>query len=106
MPYMIPTRGVIPKVTGYLRLHGGVGKALLAWTGPWPPPEELIAVRGAMTGGVAYNVPGQLAEETLAEARELGAAIDTYDRVAVSGLSDGVIEQSPHVVRAAEYKVR
>jgi hypothetical protein len=66
--------------TPMLRMPWG---ELLAWSGPWPPPETLLMCIGRRTGGRVFT--------TLEQIEEKGEDPDESD-------------ENPHVLRGAEYE--
>lgn len=74
------------------------------WTGPWPPPEEMILFVGKQSGIVRVMEPEQLqSPDVQAAAAYPSIDVRTYRRIEYSRLPDEAAN-SPHIMRGAVYE--
>lgn len=88
-----------------LRFAGGpADKLVVAWSGPWPPPDEMLFTVGKQTGGAAFSQRSILEEKGI-DVAELLTVLDVfaYRRVSFSRLP-AEVDELPHVARCADFE--
>lgn len=86
---------------------GGIAPGIRAWAGEWPPPDQLYAVKGKLTGDWVFVDPERF-QQFIGEVGGYGLAaerflFERYFRQDTSMINDRQLGQLEGVIRAAEY---
>jgi len=90
----------------FLRFKGVPAAQNLGWTGPWPPPEKMVMVRGGLSGVEVFGDPADPeVSATLDEidGTDLPFTVRWFLRTQYSKLTDEQAEH-PNLARGALYQ--
>lgn len=97
-----------PRVTGYMQMEPGYGATCRqGWTGPWPPPAQMLLIEPKLYPFPVWMSMPETAEQlaALREGRAHGWTVHQLEQVSASKIPDADYAGMTHVVRGAEYRV-